>query len=96
MKQLFRKMKKVDFRILRRGNKTKSQTISIDFRRAEFGFYRDILRIILWEMALEIKQVQETWLILEDCFLLVQEWSLPLVLSAYFLIVRCSFRNMGT
>lgn len=66
-------MKKVDFRILRRGNKSKSQTISTDFRRAEFGFFRDMFGTILWEIVLEIKWVQETWLILEDCFLLVQE-----------------------
>lgn len=50
----------MDFRILRRGNKSKSQTISPDFRKAEFGFFRHMLRIILWEMALEIKRVQET------------------------------------
>lgn len=42
------------------------------------------------------KRVQETWLILEDCFFLVQEWSLSLLLSAYFLLVRSSFRNVGT
>jgi len=45
----------MEFRILRGGNKAKRKITSLDFRRADFGHFRDLLGRILWNMVLEIR-----------------------------------------
>ena len=49
----------VEFKILRGGRRTKSRIITLGFRRTNFGLFRDLLRRIPWEAALERREVQE-------------------------------------
>lgn len=46
---------------------------SIPFRIADFGLFRDLFGIIPGDKALERRKAQETWFILEDHILQVQE-----------------------
>lgn len=38
----------VEFRLLRGGSKAKSKITSLDFRRADYGFSKDLLGRVLW------------------------------------------------
>lgn len=58
-----------EFRILRGGDKAKRKITSLDFGRADFGHFRDLLGRILWDIVLEIRGVQESSLIFRDHFL---------------------------
>lgn len=61
-------------RILKGKNKTKNRITTVDFGR-DFGLFRDPLGRTLWNMVLERKEVQESWLIFKNHLLQVQEWS---------------------
>lgn len=41
------------FRILRAVNKAECMIITLDFRRADFDVFRNLLQRILWDMFLE-------------------------------------------
>lgn len=56
----------IEFRILRGGNRAKSSIPTLDFKRANFGLSKDLLKRIPWGMVLEWRGVQETWLIFKD------------------------------
>lgn len=43
----------IKFRILREGNKAKSSIPTLDFKRANFGLSKDLLKRIPWGMVLE-------------------------------------------
>lgn len=43
------------FRILGKENKPKSRITTLAYRRADFGLFRDLLRRIPWDTALEIE-----------------------------------------
>jgi len=43
----------VEFRILRRGSREISRITTLDFRRANFGLFKDLLGRIPWTRALE-------------------------------------------
>jgi len=47
----------VEFRIPRKGNRVKSRTITLDFRRADFNLFRDLTERITWDMSLERRGV---------------------------------------
>ncbi|GAB0204060.1 protein Hook 3-like [Grus japonensis] len=49
----------VEFRILRAGRRVKSKLTTLDFRRADFGLFRDLLGRVPWDKALEGREVQE-------------------------------------
>ncbi|KFV18177.1 hypothetical protein N340_02392, partial [Tauraco erythrolophus] len=45
---------------------------TLDFRRADFGFFRDLLGRVPWDEALEGR-----WIIFKDHLLQAQEWCIP-------------------
>lgn len=59
----------VELRILHRGSKSIGRTRILDFQKANFGLFKDLLSGIPWVMALEVKCVQETWSVFKNYFL---------------------------
>lgn len=41
--------------------------MTLKFKRAVFGLFRDLLGRILWDIILKIRDIQDTWLIFIDC-----------------------------
>ena len=56
----------VKFKIPRSVRRTHSKLTTLDFRRADFGLFRDLLGRVVWDKALEERGAQESWLILKD------------------------------
>ncbi|KFV20591.1 hypothetical protein N340_07832, partial [Tauraco erythrolophus] len=50
---------------------------TLDFRRADFGLFRDLLARVQWDKALEGRGAQESWLIFKDHLLQAQERCIP-------------------
>ncbi|PKU47142.1 glycerol kinase [Limosa lapponica baueri] len=63
----------VDFKILRATRMVHSKLTTLEFRRADFGFFGDLFGRILWDKALEGRGVQESLLIFKDHLLQAQE-----------------------
>lgn len=63
----------VEFEILRMARRTHSKLTTLDFRRADFSLLRDLLGGVPWDIALEGKGVQESWLIFRDHLLQAQK-----------------------
>jgi len=61
----------VEFRILRRGSSARSRIKSLDYRRANFGLFKDLLGGIPWVRTLEGRGVQESWSLFKHHFLCV-------------------------
>ena len=55
----------VEFKILRAVRREHSKLTTLDFRRADFGLFRDLLGRVPWDTALEGRGAQESWLILK-------------------------------
>ncbi|GAB0207020.1 hypothetical protein GRJ2_003167600 [Grus japonensis] len=53
----------VEFGILRAARRARSKLTTLDFRRADFGLFRDLLGRIPWDKALEGRGAQDSWLI---------------------------------
>ncbi|GAB0206950.1 hypothetical protein GRJ2_003160600 [Grus japonensis] len=53
----------VEFGILRAARRACSKLTTLDFRRADFGLFRDLLGRIPWDKALEGRGAQDSWLI---------------------------------
>jgi len=68
----------VEFRILRGGSRGISRIKTLDFRRANFGLFKELLGGILWARALEGRGVQECWSLFKHHFLHAQERCIPL------------------
>jgi len=68
----------VEFRILRGGSRAISRIKTLDFRRANFGFFKQLLGAIPWVRALEGRGVHECWLLFKRHFLHAQERCIPL------------------
>jgi len=68
----------VEFRILCGGSRAISRIKTLDFRRANFGLFKDLLEGIPWARALEGRAVQESWLLFKHHFLHAQEQCIPL------------------
>jgi len=68
----------VEFRILRGGSRAISRIKTLDFRRANFGLFKQLLGGILWVRALEGRGVQECWLLFKHHFPHAQERYIPL------------------
>jgi len=62
----------VEFKILRGAKRVHSKLTTLNFRRADFGLFRDLLGRVPWDKALEGRGAQESWVILKD-HLQVQE-----------------------
>ncbi|GAB0190056.1 hypothetical protein GRJ2_001470900 [Grus japonensis] len=67
----------VEFKILRAVRRAHSKLTTLDFRRADFGLFRDLLGRLPWDKALEERVAQETWFIFKDHLLQVQERCIP-------------------
>ncbi|KFV07940.1 hypothetical protein N340_12902, partial [Tauraco erythrolophus] len=50
---------------------------TLDFRRADFGLFRDLLARVQWDEALEGRGGQESWIIFKDHLLQAQERCIP-------------------
>jgi len=68
----------VEFKMLRGRSKAISRITALDFRRANFGLFEDLLGGILWVRALEDRGVQESSSPFKHHFLHAQEWCIPL------------------
>ncbi|GAB0207196.1 hypothetical protein GRJ2_003185200 [Grus japonensis] len=67
----------VEFRILRAARRARSKITTLDFRRADFGLFRDLLGRIPWDKALEGRGAQDSWLIFKGHLLQAQERCIP-------------------
>ncbi|GAB0190228.1 hypothetical protein GRJ2_001488100 [Grus japonensis] len=67
----------VEFRILRAARRACSKLATLDFRRADFGLFRDLLGRIPWDKALEARGAQDSWLIFKHHLLQAQERCIP-------------------
>ncbi|KFV09049.1 hypothetical protein N340_00462, partial [Tauraco erythrolophus] len=47
---------------------------TLDFRKADFSLFKDLLARVQWDEALEGTGAQESWLIFKDHLLQAQEW----------------------
>ncbi|GAB0203631.1 hypothetical protein GRJ2_002828700 [Grus japonensis] len=63
----------VEFKILRAVRRARSKLTTLDFRRADFGLFRDMLGRIPWDKALERRGAQDSWLIFKGHLLQAQE-----------------------
>ncbi|GAB0191026.1 hypothetical protein GRJ2_001567900 [Grus japonensis] len=63
----------VEFKILRAVRRAHSKLTTLDFRRADFGLFRDLLGRVPWDKALEGRGPQESWLVFKDHLLQAQE-----------------------
>jgi len=59
----------VKFRILRGGSRAISRIKTFDFKRANFGLFKELLGGIPWVRALEGRGVQEVWSLFNHHFL---------------------------
>ena len=71
----------VEFRILGARRRVKSKLTTLDFIRAEFGLFNDLLGRLPWDKALEGRGAQESWLIFKDHLLQAQGQSIPTIKS---------------
>ncbi|PKU43211.1 tetratricopeptide repeat protein hypothetical protein [Limosa lapponica baueri] len=67
----------VEFKILKAVRRARSKLSALDFRRADFGLFRDLLSRVPWDNTLEGREVHESWLILKDHLLQTQERYIP-------------------
>ncbi|GAB0209615.1 hypothetical protein GRJ2_003427200 [Grus japonensis] len=67
----------VEFRILHGRSRAISRITTLDFRRANFGLFKDLLGRIPWVRALEGKGAQESWSIFKHHFLRAQDQCIP-------------------
>jgi len=67
----------VEFRILCGRSRAISRIKTLDFRRANFGLFKELLGGLLWVRALEGRGVQECWSLLKHHFLHAQDWCIP-------------------
>jgi len=68
----------VNFRNLRGGSRVISRIKTLDFRRANFGLFKELLGGIPWVRALEGRGVQESWSLFKRHFLHAQQRCIPL------------------
>ncbi|GAB0208316.1 mitochondrial enolase superfamily member 1 [Grus japonensis] len=69
--------KMAEFKILRTARRVHRKLTTLDFRRAGFGLFRDLLGRIPWDKALEGRGAQDSWLIFKGHLLQAQERCIP-------------------
>uniref|UniRef100_A0A8B9ISU6 Endonuclease/exonuclease/phosphatase domain-containing protein n=1 Tax=Amazona collaria TaxID=241587 RepID=A0A8B9ISU6_9PSIT len=67
----------VEFEILRTVRRACSKLTALDFKRADFGLFRNLLSKVPWDTALEGRGAQDCWLIFKDDLLQAQERCIP-------------------
>lgn len=50
---------------------------TLDYKRADFGIFKDILSRVPWSRTVEGKAAQKSWMILKSCLLQVQLQCIP-------------------
>jgi len=68
----------VEFRILPGGSRAINRTTTLEFRRAKFGLFKNLLGGIPWVWALAGRGVQESWWLFKPHFLHAQDQCIPL------------------
>ncbi|GAB0196057.1 hypothetical protein GRJ2_002071000 [Grus japonensis] len=63
----------VEFKILRAARRALSKLTTLDFSRADFGLFRDLVGRIPWDKALEGRGAEDSWLIFKHHLLQAQE-----------------------
>jgi len=67
----------VEFKILTAARRVHSKLAILNFRRADFGLFRDLLGRVPWDKALEGRGAQDGWLIFKDHLFQSQERCIP-------------------
>ncbi|PKU42736.1 hypothetical protein llap_6956 [Limosa lapponica baueri] len=67
----------LEFKILRAVRRAHNKLSILDFRRADFGLFRDLLGRVPWDKALEGRGTQKSLLVLKDQFLQAQKQCIP-------------------
>ncbi|GAB0207435.1 hypothetical protein GRJ2_003209100 [Grus japonensis] len=67
----------VEFRILRAARRARSKLPTLDFRRADFGLFRDLLGRLPWDEALEGRGAQDSWLVFKGHLLQARDRCIP-------------------
>ncbi|GAB0208385.1 mitochondrial enolase superfamily member 1 [Grus japonensis] len=67
----------VEVKILRAARRAHRKLTTLDFRRAGFGLFRDLLGRIPWDKALEGRGARDSWLIFRGHLLQAQERCIP-------------------
>jgi len=67
----------LEFKILRSVRRAYSKFTTLDFRRADFGLFRDLLGRVPWDKALEGRGSEESCLIFKDHLLQTQQQRFP-------------------
>ncbi|GAB0185542.1 hypothetical protein GRJ2_001019500 [Grus japonensis] len=67
----------VEFKILKAARRAHSKLTTLDFKRTDFGLFRDLLGRVPWDKALEGRGTQDSWLVIKDHLLHDQERCIP-------------------
>ncbi|GAB0203625.1 hypothetical protein GRJ2_002828100 [Grus japonensis] len=67
----------VEFKILRAARRAHSKLTTLDFKRADFGLFRNLLGRLPWDTALEGRGAQDSWLVFKGHLLQAQEQCMP-------------------
>jgi len=67
----------MEFKILTVERRVHSKLTTLDFRRADFGLFRELLARVSWDKALEGRGAQGKWLIFKDHVLQAQKRYIP-------------------
>ncbi|GAB0190215.1 hypothetical protein GRJ2_001486800 [Grus japonensis] len=67
----------MEFKILMAVRRAHSKLATLDFSRADYGLFRDLLGRVLWDKALEGRGAQDSWLVFKDHLLQAQERCMP-------------------
>ncbi|GAB0181325.1 hypothetical protein GRJ2_000597800 [Grus japonensis] len=68
----------VEFKILRAVRRAHSKLTTLDFRRADFALFRDLLGRVPCDKALQRRGAQDSWLAFKDHLLQAQERCIPI------------------
>ena len=67
----------VEFTVLRDTRKASSRVRTLNFRKANFQLFKELVSRTLWEMALRDRGAEQSWQIFKDAFHRAQELSIP-------------------
>ncbi|GAB0209193.1 hypothetical protein GRJ2_003385000 [Grus japonensis] len=67
----------VEFTVLRDMGQVKSKVRTLNFRKANFQLFKELVNRTLWETALRDKGAEQSWQIFKDAFYRAQELLIP-------------------
>ena len=67
----------VEFAVLRDMGQAKSKVRTLNFRKANFQLFKELVNRTPWETALRDKGAEQSWQIFKDAFHRAQELSIP-------------------